>query len=269
MRAGGLGEIKKPAGRASRFPVLPDVYCVVEALLDAFEASLLAVLAGGLAGGIGSCDGEAAWDGIGVGAAAGCGGVASVAACAVDASAGAGVLGADVVGAGVVGSVTLGAAETEALGAVTATSAEALDELGSGSFVALLPLLTDAVTLFELAAWREVFVSFFSFAGFAGFSIAVAFDSTGGVGFTVSTLAALGAVSALVSSMVVVEVVELAARLVSARLVCGFATLAVRAGFAGASWPTRWSSTTAPPMATAVMTPNAMPKWFTFFSSWL
>ena len=203
--------------------------------LEAFEASLLDALADAA----GSGDGAAAWGGMG--GAAGCDGVASLAAWAVEASAGAGA------GAGVgVG------------GAVTAISVEVLEELGIDSLVDLL-LLADA--------WREVFVSFtVSFAGLVRFSgtVVSGFDSAGAVVFAVSL--AVPVVSVFASLIVAGEV---EATVVSARFAWGFARLAVRAGLTTGSWPTRWSSTTAPPMATAVMTPNAMPKWFTFFSSWL
>ena len=167
-------------------------------------------------------------------------------------------------GVGVVGSLTLGAGvvDPEALGAELATSSEAFGELGIASGVWLLRLLVEA--------WRAAFPSF---AGLLGLSSLVVrdVDSLVTEAFGISTAGAVSMVgvstfaASVVASLMVAGAFEATA--VSAAVARGFAVFAVTSGLG--SWPTLWLSTTAPPMATAVMTPNAMPKWFTFFSSWL
>lgn len=117
------------------------------------------------------------------------------------------------------------------LGEGVATSIDALDEAGGESVVTLLLLLlADAVTAFELDAWRE---DFGSFAGLLVFSVVTVRDSTGAAGFGVSAVVVTPGAVSVVASLIVV--VEFEATAVSARFVCGLAMLAVRAGLATGS----------------------------------
>jgi hypothetical protein len=95
-----------------------------------------------------------------------------------------------------------------------------------------------------------------SFTGLLDFAGAVAGED--------GSIGALGVASLPACASVVAE---LASALVSATLCVVGATAALCAGFAAAGCePTTWSNTTAPPIAIAVMAPNAIPKWFTRFS---
>jgi len=118
-------------------------------------------------------------------------------------------------------------------------------------------------TLAELDVLREAFALVF---------VAV-WTSFGAGDFLGATSGAGGCVAAVVSVEISLPLsgnVEAGARgaLASATVVWGFTPVAVRTGFAMSWLDVTWSSTSAPPIAIATITPNAIPKCFTGFSWW-
>ena len=118
-------------------------------------------------------------------------------------------------------------------------------------------------TLAELDALRDAFALVF---------VAV-WTSFGAGDFLGATSGAGGCVAAVVSVEISLPLsgnVEAGARgaLASATVVWGFTPAAARTGFAMSWLDVTWSSTSAPPIAIATITPNAIPKCFTGFSWW-
>ncbi|HZZ91230.1 MAG TPA: hypothetical protein VFE23_01640 [Usitatibacter sp.] len=158
-------------------------------------------------------------------------------------------------------------------GVEAAVAESVADEVAAGSLVTLRSVPADAVVLrllrveavvllVERDEWRAALeleagagsTSFTGLLNFAG-GIAGGDDSTG----------ALGVLDSLFVCASVVA--ELLAALVSAAPgVIDATVFALRAGCATTSWPTWRSNRNAPPMTTATIAPNAIPKCLTRFS---